>query len=115
MKLRIALIVVSGWGIATVGALFAGWATLGGLLAVVHLGGLIGAPLAVVVHRRLRSVPVAIALSLALSLALSALAAQSLTWFGAAADVPIVIVATVYGVALGTLLGERTAHEFELG
>ncbi|MGI9614637.1 MAG: hypothetical protein ACR2QO_17125 [Acidimicrobiales bacterium] len=115
MNLRIALLVVCGWGIATVGALVAGFATVGGLLAFVHLGGLIGAPLAVVMHRRLRSVPVAIALSVALSLALSALAAQSLTWFEGATDVLIVVVATAYGVALAYLLGERAADEFGLG
>jgi len=115
VKLRRALLGVCAWGAVTAAALSAGLATVGGLLAFVHLGGLIGAPLAVVMHRRLRSVPVTIVLSVALSLALSALAAQSLTWFEAATDVLIVITATAYGVVLAYLLGESAADEFELG
>jgi hypothetical protein len=115
VSLRLALVGVCAWGAATVAALLAGLDTLGGLLAFVHLAALIGSPLAVVMHRRLRSVPVAIALSIAVSLALSALAAQSLTWFDAATDVLIVITSTAYGTTLAYLLGETAADEFELG
>lgn len=115
MSLRTSLLIVCAWAGVTLAALFAGMDTLGGLLAFVHLGALIGAPLAVVMHRRLRSVPVSAALSIALSLALSALASQSLTWFQAATDVLIVITGTAFGCTLAYLLGEATTDEYELG
>ena len=96
-------------------ALAAGLDTLGGLLALVHLGLLIGAPLALVLHHRLRSIPVTVVLAVALSLALSALAAQSLIWFDAATDVLVVITATAYGGTLAYLLAESVTSEFERG
>ena len=98
--------VMGGWGLVTVVALVLGLHTIGGLLALVQLGGLIGAPLALTLNRQLRSVPTAIALSIALSLALSALAVQSLIWFGVANKSLLVFTATAYGLALSFLLAE---------
>jgi hypothetical protein len=98
--------------VLTLAAQIAGLGDVGGVLALIHLGGLIGAPLAMILNRHLRSVPAAMALSVALSIALSALAVQSLIWFELAGRLLLVVVGTAYGLALaGLLIGNdpRTA------
>ena len=102
---------VAGWGVATVVAAVAGLGTIGGLLALIQLGGLIGAPLALVLNRELRSGSVVVVMSLALSLALSALAVQSLIWFGIASSPLVVVVGTTYGIVLALLLAETERPE----
>lgn len=105
MTLPRTIAVVAGWGAVTLVLLLLGLDTAGGLLALVHHGGLLGAPLALVLNRRLRSVPVAIVLSIALSIALSALAVQSLVWFDAASPELLVIIGTAYGCTVASLVG----------
>ena len=104
MTVRQMTLVVTGWGLATAVALLVGLDTVGGLLALVHLGAVVGAPLAVLLARQTRSVAVVIVLSIALSLALSALTAQVLIWFGVASRVLLVLAATAYSGALASLL-----------
>lgn len=108
------MLLVAGWGLATLLFLIVGLETIGGLLALVHLGGLIGAPLAVVLNRQLRSIPVVVALSIALSLALSGLAVQSLIWFSAATAELLVVTGTAYGCVLAALLGDDPGGQVEL-
>lgn len=98
--------VVVGSGVLTVVLLVLGFETAGGLLALVQLGGLIGAPLALVLNRRLRSIPVVVALSFGLSLALSALSVQSLIWFGTATGELLVVTGTAYGCLVAALVGQ---------
>lgn len=100
---RITLVVV-GSAVVTVLALVTGLGTVAGLLALVHLGGGVGAPLAARLASRARSVPLLVVLSMGLSLATTAVAAQSLLWFGLAHAPLIVVAATCYGVALAELL-----------
>ncbi len=113
MTVRQMMYLVGGWGLVTMIALLIGLETVGGLLALVQLGGLIGAPLAIVLNRQLRSIPVVVALSVALSIALSALAVQSLIWFGAATGVLLVLTGTAYGCVLAYLLGFSDDEGFE--
>ncbi|MEZ5407368.1 MAG: hypothetical protein R2761_05035 [Acidimicrobiales bacterium] len=99
---------VAGFGVVTAAALAAGFGNVGGLLALVQLCGLVGAPLAMILDRHVRSASVVVALSIALSMALSALAVQLLIWFSLAYRVLLVITATAYGLGLASLLvGER--------
>jgi len=95
---------VAGFGVVTALALAAGFGNLGGLLALVQLCGLVGAPLAMILDRHVRSASVVVALSIALSMALSALAVQVLIWFSVAYRVLLVITATAYGLGLASLL-----------
>jgi hypothetical protein len=104
MTVRRMIVVVLVSGAATAGAQLAGWGDLGGLMALIHLGGLIGAPLALILNRHLRSTPVMFALSIALSIALSALAAQSLIWFTVATRLALIVTGTAYGAGLAWLL-----------
>jgi hypothetical protein len=104
MSVRQMTLVVAGWGLATAAALLIGLDTVGGLLALVHLGAVVGAPLALLLARQVRSVPVAVVLSIALSLALSALASQMLIWFGVASRELLVLTATAYSGVLASLL-----------
>lgn len=104
MRIRLLSVAVTVTGILTAGALAIGFGTIGGLMALVQLGGLVGAPVALVLHRSLRSWPVSLIVSGALSLALSALAGQSLVWFGFAAPETVVLAATVYGLGLAWIL-----------
>jgi len=95
---------VAGFGLVTAAALAAGFGNLGGLLALVQLCGLVGAPLAMILDRHVRSASVVVALSIALSMALSALVVQVLIWFSVAYRVLLVITATAYGLGLASLL-----------
>lgn len=94
-------------GLITVGLLLIGQRTIGGLLALLQLGGLVGAPLALLLHRQLRSRAVVAVIAPALSIALSALAAQSLVWFDLAEPELIVLCSTAYGVMLAWLLSSE--------
>jgi CBS-domain-containing membrane protein len=96
--------IVLGWGLATMVCQIVGLDNVGGLMALIHLGGLIGAPLAMTLNRHLRSPSVMVALSIALSIALSALAVQSLIWFAVANRLLLIAVGTAYGVGLAALL-----------
>ncbi len=92
------------FGLATVGLMLMGRQTLGGSLALVQLGVLVGMPLAWMLHSLLRSRAVVLVIGVALSIALSSLAAQSLIWFGLAGRESVVLAATAYGVVLAWLL-----------
>lgn len=106
---------VAGFGVVTAVALAAGFGNVGGLLALVHLCGLVGAPLAMILDRHVRSASVVVALSIALSMALSALAVQVLIWFSVAYRVLLVITATAYGLGLASLLvGEPEPDDLPL-
>ena len=91
-------------GLVTVGVLLAGWDTAGRILTLLQLGTLVGLPLAFVLRDHLGAGLFIVAAGFALSFALSGLAAQSLIWFGLGGPALVVIVATVYGVALAWLL-----------
>lgn len=106
MTLRSALLVVVGWGSLTALLLLLGFDTIGGLAALVQLFGLIGIPLAMTLYRQLRSWSVVAVLGVALSFAVTAVAAQSLVWFGVLSDALLVIAATAYGCALTALVAE---------
>ncbi len=106
MSLNRMIVVVGVSGAVTALALMVGLTTIGGLAALVQLGGLVGAPLSFVLSRQLRSPSVAVVVAIALSMALTAIAAQSLIWFGVATDVLLVVVATAYGCILAALLGD---------
>ncbi len=95
---------VAAFGLVTVAALAAGFGNLGGLLALVQLCALVGAPLAMILNRQVRSAGVVVALSIALSMAVSALAVQVLIWFSVAYRVLLVVTATAYGLGLASLL-----------
>lgn len=106
---------VAGFGVVTALALAAGFGNVGGLLALVQLCGLVGAPLAMILDRHVRSASVVVALSIALSMALSALAVQVLIWFSVAYRVLLVITATAYGLGLASLLvGEPEPDDLAL-
>ncbi len=106
---RLPLAVVGAFGVATAAAIAAAPA-LGGILAAVHLVGLVGWPLSASFGAVVRSRLNRAALSVVFSLAVSALSFQSLYWFGFAAPVAVVALATIYGLALGWLVpsGNRT-------
>lgn len=96
------------WGVAAFGALttlflLIGVNTVGGLMALVQLCFLVGAPLAFVMFDELRSWQVVGVVAVALSLALSAISVQFLIWFRIATPVYLVIMATAYGVVLALL------------
>lgn len=95
------------FGLVTVGLMLIGQQTIGGLLALLQLGGLVGAPLAWLLHPQLRSRAVVAVIGVALSIALSALAAQALVWFDLAEPELVVLAATVYGVVLAWLLSSE--------
>lgn len=94
------------WGVVTVLAHLAGLGDVAGLMSFVLLGGLVGAPLAMHLGPNLRSTTATVALALALSFAITAVAAQSLIWFGLAHRILIIGVATVYALALDALLDD---------
>jgi hypothetical protein len=122
MTVRQMIRIVIAWGLVTVfvqslssfcdstGSACQGLATVGGLLALVQLGGLIGAPLALILNRQVRSASVVVVLSIALSMALAALAVQVLVWFEAATRLLLVASATAYGVGLAALLNTEPDH-----
>lgn len=121
MTVRTMIRIVIGWGLATFGVQLivrlTGGSSLGGdiggLMALIHLGGLIGAPLALILNRHLRSTSVVFALSIALSIALSALAVQSLIWFAVATRLTLIATGTAYGVGLALLLSAETRSELD--
>lgn len=76
----------------------------GELMALVQIGALAGAPLAALLHPEVRSWPTVSVLAVATSLALTALAAQSMIWFDLSGRAILVLVTTVYGLALGWLI-----------
>jgi hypothetical protein len=96
--------VVGAVGLLTVVLIGVGADTIGGLLALLQLGLLVGSPLALVLHRELRSWSVVVVVAVALSVALSAIAAQALIWFELATPELIVATATAYGIAVAVLL-----------
>ncbi len=95
---------VGALGAATVVAMLAGADTVGGILALFQLGLFVGAPLAVVLHRELRSWPIFVVVAAGLSIALSAIAVQSLIWFRVANGELVVATATAYGIVLALLI-----------
>lgn len=96
--------VAAGVGVASAVLLALDIGLVGEVLAMVQLGALVGAPLAMPLHHELRSWPVVIVVGIALSIALTSLAAQSLIWFDLAGRELLVLLATGYGVALAWLL-----------
>lgn len=99
----------SAWAVGAVGAvttllLLVGADGIGGVLALFQLGFMVGAPLAFVLHRRLRSWQVVLVVAVALSIALSAISVQFLIWFRIASAELLVTTATAYGVVLALLL-----------
>ncbi len=107
ITVRRMILLVLGFGALTMLVQVAGLGDLGGLMALVHLGGLIGAPLALILNRHLRSASVTFVLSIALSLALTGLAVQSLIWFTAATRLTTLAAATLYGAAIAWLLSSE--------
>jgi hypothetical protein len=105
------IVVVVAFGAATAAVQLAGWGDLGGLMALVQLGGLIGAPMALILNRHLRSTAAAFALSIALSIALSALSVQSLIWFTVATRLSLIVTGTLYGAGLAWLLAAEPDTE----
>lgn len=104
--------VVAGFGALTAIMLAAGAGTVGGLMALVHLCFLIGAPLAILVADDLRSRAAVVVVAAALSVAIAAIAVQSLVWFRLASAELIVVLATVYGLVLAQLMeGGRTSAD----
>lgn len=95
--------VVAGFGLLTVLMLLVGANTVGGVMALIQLCFLVGAPLAFVMFDQLRSWQVVVVVAAALSLALSAISVQFLIWFRSATPVLLVSLATAYGVALALL------------
>ncbi len=102
-------IAVGGFGALTALVLAAGAGTVGGLMALVILCCLVGAPLAMLVADELRSRAAVVVVAIALSIAIAAIAAQSLIWFDLALAELIVLLATVYGLVLAQLMGEGRA------
>lgn len=95
---------VGASGLLTVLLLLSGLEPVGQLFALVQMVGLVGAPLAVLLHRDLRSRALVAAVSIAVSLAVSALAVQSLSWFDLLTPELAVLVSTAYGFVLVWLL-----------
>lgn len=104
MTVRQMIRIVVLFGLATLAIQALGLDTLGGLMALVHLCGLVGAPLAMLLDRQVRSPSVVVVLSIVLSIAVSALAVQSLIWFVAADRLLLIAVATGYGAGVAALL-----------
>ena len=92
------------FGLATLFLFVVGLDTPAQLFALVQLAAFVGAPLAAVLHRELRSRAVIIVIGIALSISLSSLAVQSLIWFNLASRELLVVVATAYGMVLAWLL-----------
>lgn len=93
-----------GFGVVTAALLGLGFGTVGGLLALVLLCGLVGAPTAALVGDDLRSRAATVVVAAVLSIAISAIAVQSLVWFELATAELIVLLATIYGAVLARLL-----------
>ncbi|MEM9563018.1 MAG: hypothetical protein AAGA93_10390 [Actinomycetota bacterium] len=95
---------VAGFGVVTSLLLALGVDTIGSLMALAQLGGLIGAPTALLLRNDLRSTAATVVIAGVLSIAISAIAVQSLVWFEWATGPAIVLLATAYGVVLARLL-----------
>lgn len=104
MPVRRLIMWVGLFGLTAVVLLILGLKTPGRLLAFIQLTALVGAPLASLLDKQLRSRPVMFVVGVALSISLSSLAAQSLIWFDLAGPALLVAVATGYGMALTWLL-----------
>jgi uncharacterized membrane protein len=100
--------VVAGWALLTVATLAIGLEAVAGVLTLVHLGGLVGAPLAIVLDRQLRSLAVVAALSIGLSMAMTTLIAQLLLWFGVSQLPVLIATATAYGLVVAILVADWT-------
>lgn len=96
--------VIAAVGVVTAALLALGAGTIGGLLALVQLGGLIGLPTAALLRDDLRSSAATVVIAAVLSIAITAIAVQSLVWFELATAELIVLLATAYGVVLARLL-----------
>jgi hypothetical protein len=103
MTLNQATWVVVLWGSITVVMLLVGPSGLAAGCALLHTCGIVGTPLAITLHRQVRSVLVVVAMAFSLSLALTALTSQALVWFSLANGPLIVVAATINGVVLGHL------------
>ena len=104
MTVRESIWIVGAFGLLTAVVLGVGAGTVGGLLALMQLCVLVGAPMAVALRDELRSWAVVAVVAITLSIALSALTAQSLIWFELAVPEVIVLAATAYGIVLAVLL-----------
>ncbi len=102
---------VVGFGILTAVVLALGAGTIGGLMAVVQLGGLIGAPTAALLVADPRSRAAAVVLASVLSVAVTAIAVQSLVWFELASAELIVLLATAYGAVVARLLSTPSQRQ----
>ena len=98
---------IGGFGLLTALLLLIGLNTIGGVFALFHLGLFVGAPLALVLQKELRSWMVATVISAVLSVALSAIAVQLLVWFRIASGELVVVTATAYSVVLALLLAQQ--------
>ncbi len=94
----------AGFGALTTFLLAVGADGIGGVMVFFQLGFLVGAPLAILLQRELRSWPMVVVVSVPLSIALSAIAVQFLIWFRVATSELLVITATAYGLVLALLL-----------
>lgn len=97
------------WGVAGVGLVCAallavGLDTLGGILSLLQLCLLVGAPTALLLGDALRSRAAVAVLAVALSIAITALSVQSLVWFHLAVSELIVLTSTAYGIIIAVLL-----------
>lgn len=104
MTLRQIAWVVGGFGALTALTLLLGLDNLGGIMALIQLGLLVGSPLAYVLRNDLKSWQVVFVVSAALSVALTAITVQFLIWFRVAVAELVVVSATAYGVVLAWLL-----------
>lgn len=95
---------VGVFGTVTTFLLAVGADGIGAVFAFFQLGFLVGAPLAIVLQRELRSWPMVVVVSVPLSIALSAIAVQLLIWFRIATGELVVLTATAYGLALALLV-----------
>ncbi len=111
MRVRTAVWVVAANGLATVGLLAIGVSTVGGFLALIQLGFLVGVPLAIQLRPAVPSYWVVAVLAAGLSLALSAIAVQFLIWFELANGELVVVTSTMYGIGLALLLDSTTARQ----
>ena len=101
---RPAMRLVGATGGLAVVLLAAGLETVGGAVALVQLGLLVGGLPARLLGGALRSRAARVVLSVTLSLAITALAVQSLMWFRLATAELIVVTATAYAIVLTALL-----------
>ncbi len=102
------IIIMVGSALLTVATMGVRLDTLSGVLGLIHLGGLIGAPLGFVLLGQLRSPAVAVVVSIAFSAAMTALAAQLLLWFGFTERPLLIATATAYALVVATLVSDSS-------